>query len=92
MHDYSEIHMHACGHHVFSLLYIVDATYESSGKHTYLPMTINGGTLILVLLMFVVLYKQLAPRTHSASVKELNTTTEKSTVIKSSGKAVQHIN
>ena len=63
----------------------VDATYESSGKHTYLPMTINGGTLILVLLMFVALYKQLTPRTLSASVKELN---EKTTVIKSNGKTV----
>ena len=64
---------------------VVDATYEASGKHTYLPMTINSGTLVLVLVVFVVLYKHLAPRNHSAAVKELD---EKITVIKSSGKTV----
>ena len=51
-------------------------------------MTINGGTLILVLVVFAVLYKQLAPRTYSMNeLESVNASTvEKTTVIKSSGK------
>ena len=77
-------------HHtlLYLLLYAVDAAYEASDKHTYLPMTINGGTLILVLVVFAVLYKQLAPRTYSVNeLESVNASTvEKTTVIKSSGK------
>ena len=42
--------------------YPADATYEVSGKHTYLPMTITSVLYGVVALIFIACYKQLAPR------------------------------
>ena len=37
-------------------------TYELSGKHTYLSMSIITGSLVIMLLLLAALYKELAPR------------------------------
>lgn len=41
---------------------VVVESYELTGKHTYLPMSITMGCILILLLFLVVLYKDLAPR------------------------------
>ena len=68
--------------HVF-LVSVVDASYEASGKHTFVPMSIMNGTLVLMLVAFAVLYKELAPRTHAVSGEKSE---ENAAIIKSKSK------
>ena len=42
--------------------HVADATYEATGKHTYLPMTIMSVLFGVVALIFIACYRQLAPR------------------------------
>ena len=51
-------------HSLPTFLSAVDATYELSGKHTYLPMGITAGTYVVTLAIFVAFYKQLTPRVY----------------------------
>ena len=39
--------------------------YELSGKHTYVPMSINVGCLIVLLLLLAAFYKELTPKSNT---------------------------
>ena len=52
------------------LIPIVVESYEMTGRHTYLPMSITIGCLLVLLLCLVALYKELAPRVIRSEVKE----------------------
>ena len=39
--------------------------YELSGKHTYVPMSINAVCLIVLLVLLAAFYKELAPKSNA---------------------------
>ena len=43
-------------------MFVVVGSYELTGKHTYLPMSITIGSLLVILLALTVLYKDLGHR------------------------------
>ena len=47
-------------------------SYEQTGKHTYLPMSITMVTVLVTLVALVVLYKVLAPRYYTDTRKATN--------------------
>ena len=49
---------------------IVVESYERTGRHTYLPMSITIGCLLVLLVYLMSLYKHLAPRVTHSEVKE----------------------
>jgi hypothetical protein len=44
-------------------------SYELTGKHTYLPMSITIGCLLVLLLALAALYKDLGPRSNQREMK-----------------------
>ena len=51
------------------LLFVVVESYELTGKHTYLPMSITIGCLVVVLLALAALFKDLGPRSNQREMK-----------------------
>ena len=43
-------------------MYIGDWTYETTDKHTYAVMTVKSSTLLLVLILLLVFYKHIGPK------------------------------
>ena len=44
-------------------------TYELTGKHTYLCMSVTAGCLVVLLVLLAGLYKELGPRSRSSEGK-----------------------
>jgi hypothetical protein len=49
-------------------------SYEQTGKHTFLPLSITNATILLVLVALAVLYKDLAPRCSTEAKAATNAT------------------
>ena len=46
-------------------IFLVVKTYEISGKHTYIPMGITAMCLVVLLVLLIVSYKELAPKSNT---------------------------
>ena len=71
------------------LIPIVVESYEMTGRHTYLPMSITIGFLLVLLLCLVALYKELAPTVIRSEVKEATNAASQDMYI--SGNAIYYI-
>ncbi|CAI7991588.1 hypothetical protein GBAR_LOCUS783 [Geodia barretti] len=49
-------------------------SYEQTGKHTFLPLSVTNATILLVLVALAVLYKDLAPRCSTEAKAATNAT------------------
>ena len=58
------------------LHFTVVESYERTTRHTFVPMTITAGISLLLLLLLVALYKQLAPRSSQSTISSSNASSE----------------
>ena len=56
------------------IMFVVVESYELTGKHTYLPMSITIGSLLVILLVLAGLYKDLDHRSKRRKMKAATTT------------------
>ena len=47
-------------------------SYERTGKHTYFPMAVTIGAILITLVALVVLYNKLGPRSLSVEIQAAN--------------------
>ena len=54
------------------VLYTVVESYEWTGRHTYFPMAVTIGSILITLVALVVLYNKLGPRPLSVEIQAAN--------------------
>ena len=65
------------------LIYADVESYEQSGKHTFLPLSITNVTIILLLVSLAAIYRDLAPRCYSTEEKAATNATALASMVDS---------